>query len=447
MYKLLKKLKISPYLAVLLSFLLVILFGSLLLSFPIAYQDRSWHRYIDALFLSTSCVCVTGLNVFPDIVNTMSVFGKIVMAILIQIGGLGFISIFTFIFTLFNRKLGASERYMIKEALSFNSVAKVLYFVRSMILISFVLELCGTIPFLFVFIPQFGVWPGIGKAMFHSISSFNNAGFDLVGPNSLIPYAQNYIMTFNTAILIILGGLGFLVISEISKTRKAKFWSVHTKVVLLMTAILLFGGGLLIWLLNIKNMTFTEAMFQSVASRTAGFSVYPIPEMSSPSRILMMFLMFVGVGPLSTGGGVKVTTLFIIFATINSFIRGRKTRAFSRSFDIKTFIQAVTIVMIVIPVLIVGFSLMNFFEAKNTFIIDNGYGSEAIIFEVISAFSTTGLSWGITPSLSLGSKIVLVCLMFFGRVGPLTIMAVVSTSMNKKETEKIKYIEADLIVG
>jgi trk system potassium uptake protein TrkH len=450
MFKFLKKFKISPYLAVLLSFLLVILFGSLLLSFPIAYQDKEWHSYANALFLSTSCVCVTGLNVYPDVLNTMSTFGKVVMAILIQIGGLGFISIFTFIFTIFNRKLAANERYILKEALSFNSYAKVLTFVRSMVLISLVVEFAGTIPFLFVFIPQYGVPVGIGKAVFQSISAFNNAGFDLVGDSSLIPYSNNYIIMLNTSVIIILGGLGFPVILDLLRNRRPKYWTVHTKVVLLMTFILLIVGWLSIWLLNFKNpnpMSLLVAFFQSTTARTAGFTAYPIAEMSPPSRIIMMILMIIGVGPLSTGGGIKITTLFIIIVTIGSFLRGRKSSAFHRSFSIKTFIQAVTIVLIVSIAIILSFTFISFFEAKNTFMHDHGYGNEALIFEVISAFSTTGLSWGITPSLSLGSKLFLIALMFFGRVGPLTIMSVVSASMNKKITQKVSYIETDLVVG
>lgn len=450
MFKLFKKFKISPYAAVLISFLSVILFGALLLAFPAAYQDNNWPSFVNALFLSTSCVCVTGLNVFPDVVNTMTVYGKIVMAVLIQIGGLGFITIFTFIFTLFNKRLAASDRYLVKEALSFKTFEGVISLVRSMILISFVIELCGVIPFLFVFVPIYGPLPGLGKAVFHSISSFNNAGFDLIGADSLEPFRNNYIIMLNTAILVILGGLGFLTIRNILKTNRAKFWSIHTKVVVLMTGILILLGTFFYYVLNIRNsepLTIFQAFFLSVSSRTAGFSVYHFSDVHPFSRIIALLLMITGVGPLSTGGGLKVTTVFVIFVTIFSFIRGKKSNAFNRSFTMKTFIQAVTLLIIVFFTILFSYSLICVLEVNNPFILAKGWTTEPILFEVVSAFSTTGLSWGITHSLSVGSKFVLIFLMFFGRVGPMTIMSVVSNSMHRHQKENFKYIETDLIVG
>lgn len=450
MFKLFKKFKISPYAAVLISFLSVILFGAFLLAFPAAYQDNNWPSFVNALFLSTSCVCVTGLNVFPNVVNTMTVYGKIVMAVLIQIGGLGFITIFTFIFTLFNKRLAASDRYLVKEALSFKTFEGVISLVRSMILISFVIEICGVIPFLFVFVPIYGPLPGLGKAVFHSISSFNNAGFDLIGADSLEPFRNNYIIMLNTAILVILGGLGFLTIRDILKANRAKFWSIHSKVVILMTSILILFGMFFYYVLNLKNaepLSIIQAFFLSVSSRTAGFSVYHIPNMNPFARIIVLLLMITGVGPLSTGGGLKVTTVFVILATIISFIRGRKSNAFNRSFTIKTFIQAVTLLIIVFLTLILSYSIISAIEVNNRFILAKGWTTEPILFEVVSAFSTTGLSWGITPSLSVGSKLILIFLMFFGRVGPMTIMSVVSNSMHRHQKENFKYIETDLIVG
>ncbi|NCA95824.1 MAG: hypothetical protein EOM74_02465 [Methanomicrobia archaeon] len=445
MYRFLKRLHISPYLLVVLSFLSLILLGSLLLWLPFSYNSGHSPAYIDAFFTSVSAVCVTGLSVYNNIGATLSIFGKVILAILIQLGGLGFISIFTFLITLVGHKLNFSDRYIIKEALNYDSFKGVTKFVRSMVIISLIAEVLGTIPFLFVFVPEYGVFSGIGKSIFHSISSFNNAGFDLIGSSSLIPYANNILININTMVLIIAGGLGFVVISDLARKRKAKNWATLTKVVLTTTLILIVAGTLGIYLLNLGKITFLEAMFQSVTTRTAGFSTIDIKELSSPSQLLIMLLMFIGASPLSTGGGVKTTTAFIIVLTIFFFIRGKKTHAFKRTFPHRNFIQATTLVFMSVATLVIAITLLEMFEKDAPFM--NTLGPDSLMFEAVSAFGTVGLSYGITPMLSTGSKIVLTVLMFFGRVGPMTMMSIVSEAMNREEKLHYQYIEANIIVG
>ena len=445
MYKFLKRLHISPYLLVVLSFLLLIVIGSIFLWLPISHVSGQSPNYVDAFFMSVSAVCVTGLSVYASVVETFSDFGKVVLVILIQLGGLGFISIFTFLITLVGRKLNFTDRYIIKEALNYESFRGVTKFVRSMVIISLIAEVLGTIPFLFVFIPDYGIYGGIGRAIFHSISSFNNAGFDLIGSTSLQPYASNLIVNINTMVLVIIGGLGFVVIADLARKRKAKNWATLTKVVVATTLVLITAGTLGIYLLNLGKITFLQALFQSVSARTAGFATVDLSTLSNPSQMLIMILMFIGASPLSTGGGVKTTTAFIIVLTIFFFIRGKKTHSFKRTFPHRNFIQATTLVFMSFATLAIAVSLLELFETNAPFMAE--FGPESVLFEAISAFGTVGFSYGITPSLTTGSKIVLTVLMFFGRVGPMTMMSIVSEAMNKEEKLHYQYIETNIIVG
>lgn len=445
MYKFLKRLHISPYLLVVLSFLLLILLGSLFLWLPISNTSNQSPAYVDAFFMSVSAVCVTGLSVYSSVVESLSDFGKVVLAILIQLGGLGFISIFTFLITLVGRKLNFTDRYIIKEALNYESLRGVTKFVRSMVIISLIAEVLGTIPFLMVFIPEYGVYGGIGRSIFHAISSFNNAGFDLIGSSSLQPYSANLIVNINTMVLVIIGGLGFVVIGDLARKRKAKNWATLTKVVVATTLVLITIGTLGIYLLNLGKITFLEALFHSVSARTAGFSTIDLKELSNPSQMFIMILMFIGASPLSTGGGVKTTTAFIIVLTIFFFIRGKKTHAFKRTFPHRNFIQATTLVFMSVATLAIAIALLEVFESQAPFMAE--LGPESVMFEAVSAFGTVGFSYGITPFLSTGSKIVLTVLMFFGRVGPMTMMSIVSEAMNKEEKLNYQYIETNIIVG
>lgn len=450
MYNFLKKLHISPYLAVALSFLILILLGSLFLSLPIAHKNGAWPSYVDSLFMAFSAVCLTGLNVYTSLVDTYSVFGLIVMAVLIQLGGLGFITIFTFIMTLFRGRINVLDRFVLKEALSASQYSGVIRLVRSMVIMSLTFTALGTIPFLFVFIPKYGLLPGIGKSIFHAITSFNNSGFDVIGDSSLMPFRNNYIVTINTAILTIIGGMGFLTISEILTFKRPRMWSAQTKVVLSMTSIILIVMTTSLFLSNLKSadpLNYFESFLVIAYSRTGGFAISEYENMSQIGIVVMMLTMFIGASPLSTGGGIKVTTLFVIILITFAYIRGKKVHAFKRTYSHKTFIQATVIMFFAMITILIAYVMVTEFEQNNTEIIATNWGSNAFIFEVISAFTTTGASFGITPMLSDASKLTLSVLMFIGRVGPLTLMATVSDAINREEKLHYRYIESDIIVG
>lgn len=450
MYKFLKKLHLSPYLAVALSFLILIFLGSFFLSLPISYQDRYWANYTNALFMSFSAVCLTGLTVFPSLVDTFSIFGKIVLIVLVQLGGLGFITIFTFIITLFRRRINVLDRFVLKEAMGASEYSGVIRLIRNMVMISFTIELIGVIPFLFIFIPEYGVWAGIGKSIFQSISSFNNSGFDILSNASLAPYRHNFVITFTTATLATIGGLGFLTISEILKFKKPKMWRSQTKIVITMTLIIIPTMTLLLFLANLgssKPLNLYESFFVIAASRTGGFSISNYSDMSQIGLLIVILTMFVGASPLSTGGGIKVTTLFVVVLITFAYIRGKKVHAFKRTYSQKSFIQATVVIFFALIAILIGYIMLAEFEKSNTAIVATGWGENALIFEVVSAFTTTGSSFGITPMLTDASKITLSILMFIGRVGPLTLMATVSESISKEEKLHYRYIESDILVG
>ncbi len=450
MYSFLKKLHISPYLAVALSFLILIFIGSFFLSLPISHRDGQWPSYVDSLFTSFSAVCLTGLNVYYSLIDTYSVFGMIVMAVLIQLGGLGFITIFTFIITLFRKRINVLDRFVLKEALSASEYSGVIKLVRNMVILSLAFEAVGAIPFLFAFIPEFGVLEGIGKSIFHAITSFNNSGFDALGDSSLMAFKDNYIITINTALLTIVGGLGFLTLSEFFQFKRPNMWSAQTKIVLTMTAIIISVMTVALFFANIRSddpLNFFESFLIIAYSRTGGFAISEYENMSQIGIVVMMVTMFIGAAPLSTGGGVKVTTFFVVILITFAYIRGKKVHAFKRTYSQKSFIQATVIMFFALITILIAYVMVTEFEQTNNQIIATGWGSNAFIFEVISAFTTTGASFGITPMLSDASKLTLSVLMFIGRVGPLTLMATVSDTMNREEKLHYKYIESDIIVG
>ncbi len=450
MYNFLRKLHLSPYLAVALSFLILILLGSVLLFLPISHIDGKWPSYVDSLFNAFSAVCLTGLNVYTSLIDTYSLFGLIVMVVLIQLGGLGFITIFTFVITLFRKRINVLDRFVLKEALATSEYSGVIRLVRNMVLISLSFEVVGMIPFLFVFIPEFGILEGIGKSAFHAITSFNNSGFDVIGTSSLAQYRGNYVITINTALLTIVGGLGFLTISEILKFKRPRMWSAQTKVVLTMTSIIIVVMTVSLFFANLNSadpLNLYEAFFTVAVSRTGGFSISEYENMSQIGVVIMMLTMFIGASPLSTGGGVKVTTIFVVVLITFAYIRGKKVHAFKRTYSHKSFIQATVIIFFAMITILIAYIMVTEFEHNNAEIIATGWGSNVFIFEVISAFTTTGASFGITPMLSDASKLTLSILMFIGRVGPLTLMATVSDAINKEEKLHYRYIESDIIVG
>lgn len=450
-----KKKNFSPFLTIILSFLIVIWTGTILLLMPFATKSGlPGLTFIEAFFTSTSAVCVTGLTVVPDVGATLSLYGQIVLACLIEIGGLGFITITLFVFIILGMKIGIKNRFLMKEALNQDTPKGVVKMVKYTVLIAFTIQFIGAIfNFLILKFTMNGMYSTIdalGLGIFHTISSFNNAGFDLFGSTSLTApvFADNILFNLNTAALIITGGIGFVVIFDIISTRNWKKFSFHTKIVLRTTFLLIISGTLLLWLLSFGEMNWLQAFFHSVSFRTAGFATVDIGNFkNSPAFILMIILMFIGASPCSTGGGIKTTTFFVLMRAIFSYATGRRIVTFHRAIDNKTVIKAFSLVVLAVVFTITITTIITILETGFG-IIKNGTGNtQDIIFETFSAFATVGNSTGITSNLTWGSKLVLCLTMFCGRLGPLTIMNLWNRNWLVDNRSEVRYVEKSVVIG
>lgn len=446
---------------VMLSFVGVILVGSFCLATPLAQTSNQWGSYIDALFTATSATCVTGLVTLKNgIINELTFFGQFIVMICIQIGGLGFITIFAFIVTLFKKKLEFKDRYMLSQAVGSDSMSSLSIFVRKILIIAFSFELIGfllSLPVMLLTYENSGdaVW----TSLFHSVSAYNNAGFDLFGTSSFIKGASSpivdkmpewgyYYMLFVTMFLIVSGGISFVVVIETVTSKKhPKQWSAFTKIVLTMTFTLIIVGACLFMLTDgIKgegSMTFIDALFQSVTLRTAGFASYDQANLSTAGRVISCFLMFTGAAPLSTGGGIKVTTMFLMMLSMVAYLSGHKVSAFKRYFNTKTVLKALSLMILAFMVISTTYIITGALEANNASIANKS----DLLYESFSAFGTVGVSTGVTPNLSWGSKLVIIFEMYIGRLGPITFFQVFHKNINLEDTNNVKYIEEDCLIG
>lgn len=453
---------LSPYLLVLLSFLIIILIGGFLLSCPFSTKNGRWGNFINAIFTAVSSTCVTGLSVYENgIVEEFNLFGQILMCLMIQIGGLGFITILTFIITLVRKKIQFKDRFLLAKAVNAANIGDMIKFVRKIIIISFAFEIIGFLllipPYLQMFKNNISV--GLWRALFHSVSAFNNAGFDLLGNSSLVkglgnPLIDNlanwaYIyLQIVTMLLIIFGGLSFVAIIEIFSIKKSpKQYTTFTKIVLSMTGILIVFGTLLLLisdgLKSVNRMSVLDALFQSVTCRTAGFTTYNQANLSVMGRIVSCLLMLIGGSPLSTAGGIKTTTVFLIFLAMYKYLSGKKVSAFKRSYSHKMVLKAMSLLLIALSTILISYLLVVTFENGNTHVPERG----ALLFEIFSAFNTVGNTVGITPYLSIGTKIVLCILMFMGRLGPITLFQIFQKNIDKEEKLHYEYVQEDFLVG
>jgi len=455
-----KGLQASPITIIAISFLLLILLGTLLLYMPFTHNEGMSISFLDALFTSTSATCVTGLvPIAEGVAATFNLVGRIILAVLIQLGGLGATTIAVFIFVITSRKLSFSRLSLIKETWNLSSFNKLKLVFVKILLIALVSELIGTVCFFLIFFFKYGyeLLPSIGYAVFHSISAFNNAGFDIFGTTSLINFRSDYLFIFLTSLLIIVGGLGYIVIMNVfeNKFRFRKF-SLHSKVVLTYTLFFIVVGTLFIFIDEIGNGTINlfDSYFMSVSTRTAGFTIYDLSKFRNVTIFVMVILMFVGASPGGTGGGVKTTTIALFFLYIKSLINNKKPHAFKRSISSSLIRRALLIILLGLTFFIIGVTLISLFEQNFNFIKDgikykdyvegaSSFTSIDYIFETMSAFGTTGLSTGYTPYFSIGSKIVLTILMFVGRLGPLSI----STLFKVNVVETDHFPEENMPIG
>lgn len=445
--------KIKPSVVLVLSFLFVIITGTILLSLPISQTNSI--SILDAAFTSVSATCVTGLLTINCLYD-LTLFGQIVVLIMIQIGGLGLMSFISIFLMSLNRKLDFSNRSLIKDMLNRDSFEDISAFLIAIIKYSFIIEFIGFV----LLLTQIynGNAYSIFEALFLSISSFCNAGIEITSRLSLIGYQTNIVVNFVVMTLIVLGGLGFAVWFDITRNLKIclkmkyrieyffNSLKPHTKIVLIMTSTLIVTGTLLTILFEYNNalygLSFTEklmsSLFNSVTLRTAGFYTIDNSVLINPTKIFMSIFMLIGGSPGGTAGGIKTTTIFLAIYAIYSEIDGRKNmHLFNKHITKRNFIKASTIISLYVVFVVVSMILLTSIEK---------FDSLDLLFEACSAIGTVGLTIGITPTLTAVGKIIIMILMFVGRVGPVTLLVSMKNNKNS-ENENIKYPMTEIMVG
>ncbi len=451
--------RISPTQIIMMGFLALILFGTLLLMLPAASAAGEATNFTDALFTATSAVCVTGLMTLPTF-SHWSLLGQIILLILIQVGGLGIIATTFIIFVILKKRIGMRERILIHEAYAldtFQGLGKVILRIFKGAL---TVEMMGAVLYSFQFIPEFGVAKGIWFSVFHAVSAFCNAGIDLLGSSSLCGYVDSPLVNFTTMFLIVTGGIGFCVwwdiirvIKNAVKIKKLKGQlfhrlTVHSKLAIVTTAVLLGGGTLLLLMLEwnnsatIGNMSvghkLMASMFQAVTNRTAGFLTIPQENFTDAGMIVNLMLMFIGGSPAGTAGGVKTTTIAMVVLTVAAVIKGRKdTEIFKRSISAENIRTGLTVISISFIVLISGILLLSVTEQAPL---------ADIIYEATSALATVGLSRSFTGNLHTAGKFIIILMMYIGRIGPIT-LAFALRLKNDKGTAIRTLAESKIIVG
>lgn len=440
-------LKKSPYLILVLSFLSVILIGAVLLSTPFVTTNGTAPSFFTALFTATSATCVNGL-MLVDTGTYFNSIGHTIILLLIQIGGIGIMAFAVIFLQLFKKKLSISNRLNIQAAYNSNSLGEAAETIKVIFFISLLAELIGSIILSIVFIPEYGLPKGLFYSLFHSVSAFNNAGFDIIGNySSLTTYVDNYIVTITIMILVFLGSIGFLTILDIYKKRSLSKISLNSKLVLLSTGILLLFGSLSFFLLEYNNQAtigdlnlfqkICASIFLSITPKSAGFNNVDITYLTTASSIIFIIFMYIGASPSSTGGGLKTTTVIMPILSIRSLFKGSEDiEVFQRRIPGDVLKKATALISLVIFISITSVLSLSITEEASL---------KSIIFEVSAAINTVGLSHGITPSLSVPGKITILILMFIGRIGPLSFIMALSTK--QKNTCNIKYLEEKILIG
>lgn len=443
--------RLSSTQMILIGFLIIILAGSILLSLPISSASGKSVSYIDALFTATTATCVTGLVTLPT-VTTWSVFGQAVILVLIQIGGLGVITVAAGIMLMLGKRIGIDNRILIQDSFNLNSLSGIVKFIKKVIIGAFVIEGIGALFYMTVFIPDFGV-KGIWISVFNSVSAFCNAGLDIISENSLCDYTLNPIINLTTSSLIILGGIGFVVWWDVAriikdkKRRHIRFLTLHSKIALSVTVFLLVGGTILFLIfeynnpLTIENYSLIEkieaSFFQSVTTRTAGFATIPQENFTNSSAIVSMVLMFIGGSPVGTAGGIKTVTFLVMFATAISVIKNKRTvDIFDRQISEKSIKKAVAVFATSFTVMAMSTLLIS--AVSNADFLD-------VIYETVSATATVGLTRNFTSTLNTLGKIIIIATMYFGRVGPISLA--VAFNMKKGSKNIIENPIEEISVG
>jgi len=444
---------IRPIRVLPLGFLCIILIGALLLMLPVSSRDGTSMPFLSALFTSTSASCVTGL-VVVDTGTYFSLFGQIVILFMIQLGGLGFMTTATILFSLTGRKISLHDRMTMAEGLGESRLQGIVRLSRSALLVTAVFELLGMILLSVRFIPEYGVLRGLWYSLFHSVSAFCNAGFDLIGGyRSFTGYSADPYMLFTLMMLIVVGGLGFTVLINVYRKRRFKRLRLHAKLVLVGTLVLIVSGTLIFLFVEydnpetIGNMPFFQkllnALFQSVTLRTAGFNTISEYALRDASKGVSVLLMLIGGGPAGTAGGLKITTMFTLVLAVRAYIRGRfDTVAFGRTIPLEQVRRALTIFFFGL-VFVFGMSIAVSVAEQHQAAESLGIMNQ--LFETTSAFCTVGVSSGVTAASSPLTRILLIVLMYIGRVGLLTVAMSLIEGSSKESV--LHYPMEDILIG
>ncbi|UKS30847.1 TrkH family potassium uptake protein [Paenibacillus sp. HWE-109] len=445
-----KKFRLSPPQVLTLGFLFMIFVGAELLWLPISYAGEGRLSFLDALFMATSATCVTGLSM----INTgahLSTFGEIVLILLVQIGGLGFMTMSTLIALVLRRRISFQERLILQEAMNHDSTEGVVRLVRKVLIYALYIELAGALLLALRWSFEMPIGQALYFGVFHSISIFNNAGFDLFGalpqrPGSLMHYVEDPFVNIVSMLLIILGGIGFIVISDLLTYPKNKKLTLHSKVVLTASAALILIGTVVILVFEFTNVNTLQplspmgkvlsAMLQSVSSRSAGVNTVDIASMRQATQFFIVIMMFIGAAPGSSGGGIKVTTFVILLGALLAMVRGKEEIVFFRRRISKDRIyKAITFALLSFILIVLSTMILSTTEE---------FSFLGILFEVTSAYATAGMSLGLTSQLTGFGKVFLIILMFVGRLGPVS-LAYTLTPVPEKE--HFRYPEGKITIG
>lgn len=455
---------LSPTRIIVIGFLTLIAVGTALLSLPISSNSPEGTNLVDAFFTSTSAVCVTGLVVLNTATH-WTAFGKMVIIMLIQVGGLGFMTVLTMFFLLRRRKITFKERLLIQESLNQNTLNGIVRLVKNILLGTIIIETIGAVIIALRFIPERGILQAIPIGIFQSVSSFCNAGFDILGPNSIEPYATDFIINFSFIALIVIGGLGFTVWIDVMKAvslyRKGQHtvrqvmarMELHTKIVLTATLFLLTAGTVLFFAFEYSNEKtiggfnlwgkFIASFMQSATTRTAGYAAIPQGELTYASKFLSIILMFIGGSPAGTAGGIKTVTVAVLLISAISVTHGEnKIFIWGRRISFSTMQKSLAVFLVSIGVLV--FATMVLTVTERNMPVD--YQFMDLFFETASALGTTGISTGITPHLSTLGRVVISVVMFIGRIGPVSIVFALARRQNDA-VMLVEYPEGNVMVG
>lgn len=448
------RIDLSTTQTIMLSFLLAILAGSFFLALPGSSADGQAVPYVDALFTAATSICVTGLVTLPT-VTTWSVFGQIVILILIQIGGLGIITIISGLMISLHRRIGMRDRQLIQDAFNLNTLSGMVKFIKKVLLGTFMVEGVGALLYMTVFIPQYGLH-GIWISLFNAVSAFCNAGMDILSENSLCEYVHNPLVNTVTALLIIMGGIGYIVwwdVVRVCKNLKKqglkcfRTLTLHSKIALFITALLLLSGTAAFFVFEYDNPLtlgsyslpekIQAAFFQSVTTRTAGFATVPQQNLTNASAFISILLMFIGGSPVGTAGGIKTVTIAVLFVAAFATIKNKEDAVlFQRRISKQAINKAVAVVCT---------SFLILFASTVLLAAITDAAALDIVYETVSATATVGLTRDLTPKLNMMGKIIIIITMYLGRVGPISLMVAFHT--RKEDRHMIKNPTEEISVG